>query len=96
MAFPHWPTGIGHPLGCAGVDMPPCVVGSACRVSEQPVKICTPQSNNIQLETDDRMTIYVYTYKRHFIPTIVCGCVFCMVRLYLMSYQYISISYDYS
>ena len=60
MACPHWPTGIDHPLGCAGVDMPPCVPCSVCRVSEQPVMICTPPSSNTQLEQDDNTGIVFF------------------------------------
>ena len=50
MVYPHWPTGIGHPLGYAGVDKSfpaPC---SDDITSEQPEMISTPLSSNIQLE----------------------------------------------
>ena len=55
MVFPHWPTGTGHPLGYAGVDKSSSAPCSDDTTSEQPVKICTPLSSNIQLEKKDEL-----------------------------------------
>ena len=48
--YPRWPTGTGHPLGCAGVDMSACALGSVCTISERPVKIYNPLSSNTLLQ----------------------------------------------